>query len=659
MFNRSEDEGVTAAGAWKHVASGAKRLARLFSWIFLLLVLLSVRARAQQATEPQGPLVGPPARVAGQALFNKNCANCHQNAKASADSNAAQGGRTAPNTETLAQMTPEAIYAALTTGVMAPEAQALTDSEKRMIAEFFGARPLGAADRADAKNMTNHCTSNPAIRVSGEPMWNGWGNDLGNTRFQSAEQAGLSADQVPHLKLKWAFGLPSGGETSGEPSIFGGRVFFGDYNSFIYSLDQATGCIYWSFHADAQIRTAAVVARIRDHGRATYAAFFGDKKANVYALDARTGRLLWKRNLEPRLLSHITAAPVFYKGRLYVGLAGSEELVSSDPHYPCCTYRGSLSALDANRGTLIWKTFTIRDEPKPTRKNSLGTQLWAPAGASIWAAPTIDRKLNRIYVGTGNGFTEPAAKTSDSIMAFDLKTGKVLWSYQALQNDASPGDCMGPGPRDAQCPNNVGPDWDFGNSPILETLAGGQRILVAAHKGGEVVALDPDREGALCWTADLSAGRDTTAPIQVQIIWGGAADQENVYYPLEAGSVAAVRLRDGHIVWVKPIEPSPAHLAAGGRPRRGLEAAATVVPGVVFAGGWDGVLHALSAADGQEIWAFDTARPFSAVNGVEARGGSLGAPGAVVAAGTLLVGSGYVGTGNGMPGNVLLALVVD
>jgi polyvinyl alcohol dehydrogenase (cytochrome) len=428
----------------------------------LLLPLLSLRATAQQ----QGPLVGPPARVVGQGLFNKNCASCHQNAKASAEENPTPAGRTAPNTETLAQMTPEAIYLALTTGVMAQQAQNLADDDKRMIAEFFGGRPLGAADRGDAKNMTNHCASNPAITPAGA-MWNGWGNGLANTRFQSAQDAGLDADQVPHLKLKWAFGLPGGGETSGEPSVFGGRVFFGDYNSFAYSLDAATGCVYWSFHADGQIRTAAVIGRINYNGRNTYAAFFGDKKANVYALDARSGALLWERNLEARLLSHITAAPVFYKGRLYVGLAGSEELVSSDPHYPCCTYRGSLSALDANTGTVIWRTFTIPDEPKPTKKNSLGTQLWAPAGASIWAAPTIDPKLGAIYVGTGNAFTEPAASTSDSIMAFNLKTGKVLWSYQALASDASPGDCGGPTPKGAQCPQSVGPDWDFGDSPIL------------------------------------------------------------------------------------------------------------------------------------------------------------------------------------------------
>ncbi len=650
-------------------------LLALIGAIFLLGALADFRTSAQQnegaaaepqqtpgaqpQAQPQGPLVGPMARIVGQSLFNKNCASCHHHAMTSSNENAGQAGRAAPNTETLAQMTPEAIYAALTTGVMASQAQNLSNEEKRAIAEFFGGRPLGAADAGDAKNMTNHCASNLGLEGDRTPGWNGWGNDVRNTRFQSAEAAGLTVEQVPHLKLNWAFGLPAGGETSGQPSVFGGRVFFGDYNSFAYSLDARTGCVYWSYHADAQIRTAALIAPIKHNGRRTYAVFFGDKKANLYALEARSGELLWKRNLEQRLLSHITAAPVFYKGHLYVGLAGSEEIVSSDPHYPCCTYRGSLTSLDAATGAVLWKTYTIAEAPSPTKKNSLGTQLWAPAGASIWAAPTIDRKLNAVYVGTGNAFTEPAAKTSDSIMAFDLKTGKPLWSYQAVANDASPGDCIGPGPKDAHCPAVEGPDWDFGDSPILKDLPGGKRILVCAHKGGTVVAVDPDRRGALVWTADLTAGRDTTAPIQVQILWGGAADADNVYYDTQAGSVAAVRLSDGKVLWNRQIEPSPAHPGVGGRPRKGFEAAVTVVPGAVFAGGWDGVLRALRTADGHEIWSFDTARRFATVNGIEAKGGSLGAPGPVVAAGMLFVGSGYVGTGNGMPGNVLLAFSAE
>jgi polyvinyl alcohol dehydrogenase (cytochrome) len=605
------------------------------------------------------------ARIVGQGLFNKHCASCHQHAMASTEQTPVViGGRPAPSTETLGQMTPEAIYATLTTGDMVQQAQSLKDFEKRAIAEFFGGRPLGAADAGDASHMTNHCASNPPFSeappgAATSSAWNGWGNGLDNARFQSSSGAGLIAADLPHLKLKWAFGLPSGGETSGQPSVFGGRIFFGDYNSFAYSLDATTGCVYWSFHADAQIRTAALVARVTHDGEPGWAVFFGDKKANVYALDPRTGALLWKRNLEQRLLSHITGAPVFYEGRLYVGLAGSEEIVSSDPHYPCCTYRGSLTALDASTGAVIWKTYTIPDEPKPTKKNSIGTQLWAPAGASIWTTPTIDPNHRAIYVGTGNGFTDPAVKTSDSIMAFDLRTGKVLWSYQALANDASPGDCVGPGPKDAHCPEVEGPDWDFGQSPILQTLPGGKRVLVAAHKGGTVVAVDPDRRGALLWTADLSAGRDTSAPIQVQIMWGGAADAQNVYYGTRSGSIAAIRLADGKIVWNRTIEPSPAHPGPGGRPRRGFDAALTVLPGVLFAGGWDGVLRALSPDDGHELWQFDTAREFPTVNGVAAHGGSLGAPGPVIEAGMLFVGSGYVGTGNGMPGNVLLAFSTE
>ena len=576
--------------------------------------------------------------------------------KASADQNDARL-KSAPSTETLGQLSPEAIYAALTTGAMVQQAQGLSNDEKRYVAEFFGGRPLGSADAGDAKNMTNHCSANPAMRdPSAGAAWNGWGNDLSNTRFQPAKNAELSSDQVSHLKLKWAFGLPGGGETYGQPSVVSERVFFGDFNSFVYSLDAVTGCVYWSFRADAQVRTAIVIGRAKIKGSTRYAAYFGDKKANIYAVDARTGELLWKVNVEPRLLAHITGATVLYRGRLYVGVAGSEEITSSDPHYPCCTYRGSLSALDANTGKLIWKSYTIPEEPKPTKKNSLGTQLWAPAGASLWSAPTIDPRRHAVYVTTGNAFTEPAAKTSDAIMAFDLVTGKVLWSYQALENDASPAGCNGNGPKGEQCPENVGPDWDFANSPILRTLPNGKRILVAAHKGGGVVAVDPDRNGALVWTANLA---EPNAGAAIQVMWGGAADAQNVYYPLKSGGVAALSLVDGTRVWLAPLEPSAASPGPGGRPRRGQDAAATAIPGVIFSGGWDGVLHALSTADGHARWEYNTAHEYTTVNGVAAKGGSMGAPGPVVVGGMLYVGSGYVGTGNGMPGNVLLAFSAE
>lgn len=621
-------------------------------WVFLSAGL-TLHAQGPGRQGGPVPLFGPMERMAAQPLFNNNCAGCHRNTMSSADQNALKETN-APSTDTLATMTPEAIYAALTTGAMAQQASKLSNDEKRVLAEFFGGRPLSAGDAGDAKNMTNHCSSNPQMTTAGV-AWSGWGNDLANTRFQPAKAAGLSAESAPRLKLKWAFGLPNGAETYSQPVIANGRVFLGDDNGYVYSLNADTGCVYWSLHTDAQVRTSMVIAPVSGHGSTRYAAYFGDRKANLYAVDARSGELLWKKNVEPRVLAHITGSPVVYKGRVYAGVAGSEEVASGDPHYPCCTYRGSLSAFDANTGKLIWKSYTIAEEPKPTKVNSLGTQLWAPAGASIWSTPTIDTRLGAIYASTGNAFTEPAAKTSDGIVAFDLESGKMLWSYQGYENDASPAGCGGRGPKGEQCPEHVGPDWDFANSPILRTLANGKRILMAAHKGGTAVGIDPDRRGALLWTADLTEG--VRAGAGGQIMWGGAADDQNVYYSLQTGGVAALRMSDGSRAWFTKIEPAAA--ANGGRPRRGTVAAVTVIPGVVFAGGWDGVLHALSAADGHEVWQTNTAQQFQTVNGIAGKGGSLGAPGPVVAGGTLYVGSGYIGTGNGMPGNVLLAFSTE
>ena len=601
--------------------------------------------------QPRPPMAGPAERMAAQPLFNNNCASCHKNTMSSADRDALKETN-APSTDTLATMAPETIYAALTTGAMVQQAGKLSDDEKRVLAEFFGGRPLSAGDAGDIKNMTNRCPANqqlfnPAVGVS----WQGWGNDLTNTRFQSAKAAGLSTEAVPRLKLAWAFGMPNGSETYSQPTIAAGRVFLGDDNGYVYALNAATGCVYWSLHADAQVRTSISIGPVSGHGSSKYAAYFGDRKANVYAVDARNGEVLWKQNVEPRVLAHITGSPVLYGGRVYVGVAGSEEVASGDPHYPCCTYRGSLSALDANTGKVIWKSYTIPEEPKPTKKNALGTQLWAPAGASIWSTPTVDVKLHAIYVSTGNAFTEPAAKTSDGIVAFDLQTGKMLWSYQGYENDASPAGCGGRGPKGEQCPEHVGPDWDFANSPILRTLANGKRVLTAAHKGGTAVAIDPDHKGAFLWKADLTDG--AAAGAAGQIMWGGASDEQNVYYSLQTGGVAALRLSDGTRAWFTKLDPVTP--VGGGRPRRGTVAAVTVIPGVVFAGGWDGVLHALAASDGHELWQTNTAQEFKTVNGVAGKGGSLGAPGPVVVGGTLYVGSGYIGTGNGMPGNVFLA----
>jgi polyvinyl alcohol dehydrogenase (cytochrome) len=598
-------------------------------------------ARAQQKVEEDKP----PAGAIIQKTFIAKCMTCHGIGSSE--------GR-APARETLMKLTPEAVYAALTTGPMVAQSKDLSDEEKRAMAAFLGGRPLGSTEAGDAKFMTNHCASSPPL---GDPAanagWNGWGNDAGNTRFQSAKAAGISADQVPRLKLKWAFGFPNGVQNYGQPTVVSGRVFVASDISYIYSLDASSGCVYWSYQAQTGVRTAIAVGPVNGHGAAKYAAYFGDGRANVYAVNAETGELLWMVQADDLPSAHITAAPTLHAGRLYVPISGGEEAISIDPHYPCCRFRGSVVALDANTGKQIWKSYVIPEFAKPTKKNSVGTQLYGPAGGAVWGSPTVDAKRHAVYVGTGDAYTEPAAKTTDSIIALDLNTGKVLWTFQDTKNDAWMLGC-GPTNKPEPCPKDLGPDWDYAASPILRDLPNGRQVLVVAAKSGVVYGLDPDKKGAPLWKTGLAEKRPGAAGL---IVFGGSADERAVYYGINlVGGMVALDLGTGERKWFTPLSPAE---TPGEPPRPGQSAATTAIPGVVFSGAWDGRLRAFSAEDGHIVWEYNTVQEYPTVNGVAAKGGSMGAPGPTVAGGMLFVGTGYVGVMGGMPGNALLAFTAE
>jgi polyvinyl alcohol dehydrogenase (cytochrome) len=484
-------------------------------------------------------------------------------------------------------------------------------------------------------------SSSPIGDPAAAPAWNGWGADASNSRFQPEKSAQLPADQVPQLKLKWAFGFPGVKSVLGQPAVVAGRVFIGVDTGSVYSLDAATGCSYWSFQADAGVRTAITVA--------ASAAYFGDIKANVYAVDASTGKQLWKVHVDDHPSARITGAPKLFEGRLYVPVASGEEGAGGQPNYACCTFRGSVVALDASNGRQVWKTYTIADAAQPVGKNTNGVQRFAPAGGGVWNSPTIDAKRHALYVGTGDAYTEPAPKTTDSILAMDLDTGKILWSVQDSESDAWLSGCNGP-KLGENCPKNLGPDHDFGSPPILKTLPNGRTLLVAGQKSGNVWAHDPDQKGAIVWRTALVAN---TTEFGGKIIWGGAADDQNAYFGLGPGGVAAVQLKDGERKWFMALPP-----AADMARHAGQDGPVTAIPGVVFSGGWDGVLRALSAADGHTLWEYNTVQDFKTINGVAAKGGSMGAAGPTVAGGMLFVPSGYVGVKNGMPGNVFLVFAL-
>jgi len=598
-----------------------------------------------QPPAPSNPVNGATASTeTGFGIFQSRCLSCHGKAEY----------ERAPKPSALREMSPEHLFDVLTNGVMFPVVgKDLSERERRQVAESISGRLMGAGVSGDAAHMSNRCAANPPLAdPSSGPAWNGWGADLDNSRFQTAAGAGLTPDATRKLKLKWAFGFPDGSSAYGQPSVVAGRVFVGADTGFVYSLDARTGCVFWSFPAKASVRNAMTVAKIG--GRP--AVFFGDVKANVYALDAQTGRQLWINHVEDNFTDRVTAAPAFHDGRLYVPISSWEEFRAIDPTYECCTSVGAVAALDAATGKTLWKSYVIPERPAPTRKNAKGTQQWGPSGGSVWNTPTVDPARRAVYVGTGDATSYPAPPTSDAIMAFDMDTGRTLWSYQVHHNDAFLVGCNG-NPKPDNCPPVVGPDWDIPTSPILRDLGAGRRLLIVGTKPGDVLALDPDKGGALVWRKNVSggaiAGDGPAYPSgrREGIQWGGTADKDAVYYGLTGGGVAALRLTDGQRLWFSPLNRDST-------PRADHSAAATGWPGVVMVGGNDGRLFAISSKDGAPLWSFETARPFDTVNRAPARGGSIGAPGATVAGGMVFVGSGYAVT-SGDPGNVLLAFAPE
>ena len=410
--------------------------------------------------------------------------------------------------------------------------------------------------------------------------------------------------------------------------------------------------------------------------------FFGDngaQGAHAFAVDAATGRLLWRATVEDFPFAHITGAPVLSDGKLYVPITGHEDSLANNPHFQCCTLRGSLAALDAETGRLLWKTHTIAEEAHPYRKNALGVPQWGPSGAGIWAAPTIDLAGGAIYVATGDAHSDPAVETSDAILAFHLDNGARLWSRQMTPGDTFNYACVAG--ESSNCPHTAGPDLDFAASPILVDLPNGKRALIAAQKSGVVYALDPDHQGEVLWQSRIGKGGQGGG-----IMFGPAADARNVFVALsdmpnvfsqtrsrtmyslfgqywlraerrftpdEGGGMFALRLDTGQTVWHTPPQCEP-----GTACQPAQMAAVTHIPGVVFSGSVDGHMRAYSADTGRVVWTVDTSRDFVTVNGVKAHGGSLGGPGPVVAGGILFVNSGYPAP-RGTLGNVLLAFSVD
>lgn len=574
----------------------------------------------------------------GAALYGQKCAVCHDHSE----------GRIPPR-DMMAGLPVQQVIFDLTFGVMQPQGLGLSAEEIASIAAFVTGKAStpGPQPNPDA----NRCAGPGRPIRFDEAGWNGWGRDVENSRYQP--QPGIKPGDVPKLKVKWAFAYP-GPQFGAQPTIIGDRLYVTSTTGLVYSLDAQTGCTYWTFQAESEVRAAMSVGPLGNASPAKFALYFADlMKAFAYAVDAASGKLLWKTKLDDHPLARITGAPTLYQGRLYVPVSSQEEGFGAVGTYACCTFRGSIVALDASTGRIVWKAYTIKETPQPFKKSSTGVQMYGPAGAAVWSAPTVDVKRQAIYVATGDSYTDVDTEASDAIIALDMETGRTRWIHQVTGRDNYLFGCNVPGK--GICPDPVGPDYDFGSSPILTTLPNGKQVILAGQKSGILYAMDPDDRGKILWQVQVGPGS-----MGGGILWGSAVDRETIYVPIANradSSLTALRIANGELVWHKPAPKGACSWGTQGC--AGVESAAvSLIPGVLFSGSADGHLRAYSTKDGSIVWDFDTARTYDAVNGVAANGGSLNTAGPTIANGILYVNSGE-GRFSGRRGNALIAFSVD
>jgi polyvinyl alcohol dehydrogenase (cytochrome) len=612
----------------------APRLMRLRRDLRRRLSLLAAAAVLGLALRPGAAGAQAPDAGAASALFKQRCATCHANPT-----------ERTPTQDALKAMSPSFIVDALSHGMMRAQGSGLTDDERTALAEYLTGRKLGVETP-----MAGKCAAaSPPLSLDG-PMFNGWGANVENWRFQP--DPGLTADDLPRLELKWAFGVPGAILMFGQPTVAAGRVFIGGQNGHVYALDMRTGCYFWDYRASTGVRTAITVARVG--GRMV--ALFADRRAHVYSVDATTGETIWKAAPDVETGASNTGAPVLFENRLYVPIANADGASAGNSSYECCKGSGAVIALDAATGDVVWKTYTTA-EPAPQGRNAAGTQLYGPSGASIWAAPTIDAGKRLLYVGTGDNHSAPATDTSDAVLALNLDDGKIVWSKQLLPGDIWNGAC---GYADhTNCPEPHGPDQDIGSSANLIGLGGGKRVLAVGQKSGMVWGLDPDDGGKIVWSMRVGEGGRLGG-----VQWGTATDGKAVFVavsdirsrpggpdPQAGGGLFALAAADGAVLWRAPPPD-----ACGAMPdcSPAQSAAVTATPGFVLSGSDDSHIRAYSVADGRVLWDYDMARPFMTVNDVEASGGALDGAGPTVAGGMIFVNAGY-GLYGKRPGNVLAA----
>jgi polyvinyl alcohol dehydrogenase (cytochrome) len=480
-----------------------------------------------------------------------------------------------------------------------------------------------------------------------EPVSNQWqiaGQNLSNTWSQPAEHS-ISPTNVKNLSPKWVF--TTGGDVSATPTVDEDAVYFPDWGGNLFAVKKESGRLIWSRKISDYDGVDGAISRVSpavDGNQVIIGDILSSKQvhngANVIAVDRQTGNLRWITQVETHQAAVITGSPVVFDGVVYIGVSSIEEGLATNPAYPCCSFRGSVVALDEKTGAILWKTFDMPDNGGRTDQYS---------GGAVWQPPAIDPKRGTLFIGTGNNYTVPADVVAcqnatptanctapddffDTALALDLKTGQVKWSKKLQGVDTWTVACItaaGPNPN---CPVPSSPDFDFGGSG--PNLVG--NIVGFGQKSGIFWALNAD-DGNILWSTPVGPGASLGG-----IEWGTATDGKRIYVAISNsdhlpytlvpsgqkitwGSWSALDLATGRILW-QTADPVAGSIDRG---------SVSVANGVMYAGSNSGQMYALDTTTGNILWNF-------------ASGGTV-IDGPSIVDGTLYWGSGYrniQGTGN-------------
>jgi len=485
-------------------------------------------------------------------------------------------------------------------------------------------------------------------------QWPIAGENLNNTRNQPAEHK-ISPANVKDLSPKWVF--TTGGDVSATPTVAGDAVYFPDWGGNLFAVKKQSGDLIWSRKISDYDGVDGAISRVSpavDGDQLIIGDILDSKQvhdgANVIAVDRQTGALRWITQVESHPAAIITGSPVVFEGVVYVGVSSNEEGLATNPAYPCCSFRGSVVALDVKTGAILWKTFNMPDNGGRTDQYS---------GGAVWQPPAIDPARGTLFIGTGNNYTAPADVEAcqnadptancaapddffDSALALDLKTGQIKWAKRLQGNDTWTVACHLPAGTNPNCPVPSSPDFDFGGTG--PNLLG--NIVGFGQKSGIYWALNPDN-GNIVWSTPVGPGGSLGG-----IEWGTATDGERIYvaignnghlpYTLVPsgqqitwGSWSALDVETGKILW-QTADPTPGTIDTG---------SVSVANGVMYAGSYAGQMYALDARAGNILWSF-------------ASGGSV-IDGPSIVNGVVYWGSGYRNIPPGIGNNKVYAFTLS